>query len=323
MIKIPVFAKLLVPGYRTKWHRKCVAMIDHVNEIASKLEFGKDDEVPWIESRVEGLRFHGFWTEDGKGEIFDIIQPYLTDSITRPYFRLILDYVNRYMYPHLRPDLKPQGYTVDQMFLFHGQHKDALAAQNFLSEINNINKVFIPKEDDVIINCGAYIGFGDLSLSKKIPKGKIISVEADRLCFSFLKKNLMFNKVKNVTPMNRAIWNTQTELTFHTSYAQANSLIKEIQDWDGAYSVKTITIDELVEEQDLNSVSMLSLTLNGAEVEALEGAAETISRFKPRIRLAGWYKRDGKLICDLTKAQLESYGYKVYIGPRNGVCAID
>ena len=87
--------------------------------------------------------------------------------------------------------------------------------------------------------------------------------------------------------------------------------------------VLAVVVLLLVEEQDLNFVSMLSLTLNGAEVEALEGASETISRFKPRIRLAGWYKRDGKLICDLTKAQLESYGYKVYIGPRNGVCAID
>ena len=67
---------------------------------------------------------------------------------------------------------------------------------------------------------------------------------------------------------------------------------------------------------------MLSLTLNGAEIEALEGATETISRFKPRIRLAGWYKRDGELICDLTKKQLEKHGYKVIIGPRNGVCAI-
>ena len=48
-------------------------------------------------------------------------------------------------------------------------------------------------------------------------------------------------------PVNRAVWNTQTELTFHTSYAQANSLVKEIHDWDGAYVAKTLTIDELVD----------------------------------------------------------------------------
>ena len=322
MIKLPISVKLLVPGYRAKWHRKCIAIIDHINKISSTFEYGKNDDIPWIESRVDGMRFHGFWTGPGKGEFYDIIHPYLNDSVTRPYFRLILDYVSRYMFPHMRPDLKPQGYTVDQMFGFHGQHKDAVAAQILSPETDTIDKAFMPKDDDVIINCGAYLGFGDLRLSKELPNGKIIAVEADRSCFSYLKKNLTYNKVKNVTPINRAIWNTQTELTFHTSYAQANSLVKEIHDWDGAYVVKTLTIDELVEQQKLNYVSMLSLTLNGAEIEALEGATETITRFKPRIRLAGWYKRDGKLICDLTKAQLEHYGYKVFIGPRNGVCAI-
>ena len=322
MIKLPLFAKLLVPGYRKKWYHKCVAMIDHINEISSKFEYGESDNYPWIKSSADDLRFHGFWTGSGKGEVYDIIRPYLNDSLTRPYFRLMLDYVNRYMYPHMRPDLKPKGYTVDQMFCFHGQQKDAVASQSFLPKIDTIDKAFMTKDDDIIINCGAYLGFGDLRLSKELPNGKIIAVEADQTCFNYLEKNLTSNKVKNVTPVNRAIWNTQTELTLHTSYAQANSLVKEIHDWDGAYVVKTLTIDELVEQQKLNYVSMLSLTLNGAEIEALEGATETITRFKPRIRLAGWYKRDDKLICDLTKAQLEHYGYKVFIGPRNGVCAI-
>ena len=154
MIKLPVFAKLLVPGYRTKWQRKCVAMIDHINEIASSFEYGKNDDVPWIESNNYGMRFHGFWTESGKGEVYDSIQPYLSYPIKRPYFRIILDYVNRYMYPHMRPDLKPKGYIVDQMFCFHGQQKDAVATKITSPEIAIINRAFAPKSDDVLINCG-------------------------------------------------------------------------------------------------------------------------------------------------------------------------
>ena len=86
MIKLPVFAKLLVPGYRTKWQRKCAAMIDHINKIASSFEYGKNDDVPWIESNNYGMRFHGFWTESGKGEVYDIIQPYLSHSISKHRF---------------------------------------------------------------------------------------------------------------------------------------------------------------------------------------------------------------------------------------------
>ena len=67
---------------------------------------------------------------------------------------------------------------------------------------------------------------------------------------------------------------------------------------------------------------MISLTLNGAEVEALNGATRTISNLRPRIRLAGWYQRNNEFICDVCKQYLEKLDYFVYIGKKKGVLAI-
>ena len=67
---------------------------------------------------------------------------------------------------------------------------------------------------------------------------------------------------------------------------------------------------------------MLSLTLNGAEVEALEGARQTITNLRPRIRLAGWYSRGDKRIAEITREQLSNLGYKVFIGVRGNTMAV-
>ena len=75
-------------------------------------------------------------------------------------------------------------------------------------------------------------------------------------------------------------------------------------------------------ENKLDKLDMLSLTLNGAEVEALGGATETLTNLRPRIRLAGWYTRDGKKISEITKKIIEKYDYRVFVGPRNNVMAI-
>ena len=67
---------------------------------------------------------------------------------------------------------------------------------------------------------------------------------------------------------------------------------------------------------------LLSLTLNGAEVETLAGAAETLTHFRPRIRLAGWYSRDGRKIWQITQEQLAGHGYDVFVGKRGNVMAL-
>ena len=43
------------------------------------------------------------------------------------HFRLVKDYINRYVYPHMR--LRPEataGYAAERLWGFHAQHKDAI-----------------------------------------------------------------------------------------------------------------------------------------------------------------------------------------------------
>jgi len=322
MINAPLGFKLLIPGYRRKWRRQYSCMISELQELAPILSYGEDGEAPWIELNDSGLRFFGFWTEKKNIEVYRILKGSLPKSIPVEYFRLAKDCLNRYVYPHMLPGLKPNGYSTDKMFGFHGQHKDSIADIEDEETKVLLYRIFTPKPDDIIIDCGSFLGFGELRVAPEVRAGHIFAVEADNACHELLVRNLEYNKIKNVTSINRAIWNSETELDLQSDFAQANTLVPEVHKGQFIERVKTITIDSLVRDHVLTKVDMLSLTLNGAEVEALEGAKQTLENFRPRIRLAGWYSRDGRKIADITRERLVTLGYEVFVGPRGNILAL-
>ena len=148
------------------------------------LTFGEEDGAPYLEHKEKGLRLYGFFTDPKSEDLFSLIRPYVPAAIPHTHFRLIKDYINRYLYPHMRPDLNIVGYTPSQMVGFHGQHKDSI--QNMPTDQQNLlSKAFMPDPDDVIIDCGPFIGFGDIRVAEDLSGGRIIAVEASKPCFDF------------------------------------------------------------------------------------------------------------------------------------------
>ncbi len=318
---LPLGLKLLVPGYRAKWRARYACMLAEIKTLVPRLGFGGDDGTPWVEI-AGGPRLHGFPTEPANIEVWRILRSDLPPELPPSHFRLVKDVLTRYVYPHMRPDLKPEGFAVEQMFGFHGQHKDAIAdlADGRAREV--LTEAFRPKADDVVIDCGAFLGFGEIRLSQDVVAGRLIAVEADRDSHALLRRNLEWNGIANATVLHRAAWKEEGEMELETGFAQANTLISEVQRGESKQTVRTVSIDGLVAELGLDKLDMLSLTLNGAEVETLDGAGSTLDRLRPRIRLAGWYTRGGRKIWEITKAQLERHGYTVFVGGRGNVMAL-
>jgi len=317
-----VSLKILFPGYRKKWKRNSKAMLKELNQLCEEVNFLLIRGIPEITLLENKLKFRGFKTNPDYLDIFSILKPWIPKNLEPECFRLALDVITRYKYPHMRPDLSLNGYDVSEMFGFHGQHKDNIFSIESKSDRERLIRSFLPQSDDIIIDCGSYIGLGDIRLSKEVDKGKIIAIEASRDCFELLSHNIRSNNIKNIIPLHKAIWNSKCTINLNTGNAQANSLINEISKWDSSELVEAISIDEVVAEMELTKVSMISLTLNGAEVEAIDGAKNTLKKYKPRIRLAGWYSRGDKRIADILKPKLEQYGYETFIGPRGNFMAL-
>jgi len=126
MIPLPLALKRLVPGYARRWRMRYAGFMAEVARAAPGLRYGESECTPWIERTEDGLRLHGFWTERENADAYDMLRPDLPRDLPRTHFRLVKDYVNRFLFPHMRPDLKPAGFGVEQLWGFHGQHKDAI-----------------------------------------------------------------------------------------------------------------------------------------------------------------------------------------------------
>lgn len=320
-LNLPLQLKALIPGYRGRWRYRHACLLAEIAALAPRLDYGEDNGTPWIELKG-GLRLFGFPTEPANAEIHRLLREDLPADLPPGHFRLVKDCVTRYVYPHMRPDLKPAGFAAEQMFGFHGQHKDTIADLGDAAARAALAEAFRPRHDEVVVDCGCFLGFGELRLAPEMPQGHIYAIEADERCYALLARNLAWNGIKNVTPLHRGVWSEETELDLGSGFAQANSLVGEVHEGDTARKVRTIALDGLVHAYGLQRVDMVSLTLNGAEVEALDGAAEMLSRLRPRIRLAGWYARGGKKIWQIAKARLEAFDYRVHVGPRGNLMAL-
>ncbi|MFZ9416560.1 MAG: FkbM family methyltransferase [Alphaproteobacteria bacterium] len=322
MIPLPLALKRLVPGYARRWRMRYAGFMAEVARAAPGLRYGESEGTPWIERTEDGLRLHGFWTERENADAYDMLRPDLPRDLPRTHFRLVKDYVNRFLFPHMRPDLKPAGFGVEQLWGFHGQHKDAIPDIPDATARARLARAFSPKPGEVFVDCGAFLGFGDIRMARDAAGCRIVAVEADRTCHALLARNLAHNGIAGVTARHNGVWNGPGTLELETGFAQANSLVGEVHRGDTRQSVETISVDGIVAAEGLSTLSMLSLPLNGAEVEALEGAAVTLARLRPRIRLAGWYERGGRRISAITAGQLARFDYDVYIGPRNNTMAL-
>jgi FkbM family methyltransferase len=295
------------------------AFIKHIRLYHNQVKYGVvENKYPFI--KYKNKIFYGFYPPEKEIMTFNLLKWFLPRDFQKTHYRLMRDFITRYIYPHMMPTLKPH-YPTFLLSGFHRQHKDAIDDIRDENLRNELKDIFSIKHDDVIINGGAYIGIGDIRVSEMNPNGKIIAVEAEKANFEMLKLNLKSNNVNNVLPLNNALWNKKRKMEMDTTNLQANSLVEGIVESTDKQTVECITIDEIVRSKCLKKVDFVSLTLNGAEVEALDGMKETLSLYRPRLRLAGWYYRGNDPIWKISSEKLKRFNYKVVVGKRGSVFA--
>ena len=74
----------------------------------------------------------------------------------------------------------------------------------------------------------------------------------------------------------------------------------------------TITLDEFVRERKLPRVDFLKMDIEGAELQALKGAAETIRTFRPKLAIS-LYHREADLVTipDYLNGMGAGYGFRL------------
>ncbi len=284
------------------------------------------DQLPTPFVKLEGgILLFGRWPNEYERAIYRVWRSQLPVALEEAAIRVAIDVIERYLYPHAMPHIT-MPYPREERRRFHRQHAETIADLPHLSaqDIAHLQEHFRPKLGERLLDVGAYIGFGTVRIAQTVGQwGKVIAIEADPDANRLLEHNVNINSLDNVRILHRAIWRTTGErLTFYRSARQANALHSDMISATNAINVESITIDDILAGMETPCVDYISITVNGAELEAVEGMSQTLERCPSlRLSIAGWYRREGERICDRITPILRKAGFQVAVGRMGAILA--
>ncbi len=159
---------------------------------------------------------------------------------------------------------------------------------------------------EVVVDGGA--GFGETALvfaGQVGAGGHVVAVELDSENLAVVERNLALNPglASRITVAPGALWDTSgAEIEYESNGGMSSVL--------GTGSLaSTLTIDDL----DLARVDRIKLDVEGAEVHALRGAAQTLRRDRPRLDIAAYHRDNDLAVLPPLIEDLES-SYRFRLG---------
>jgi len=128
-------------------------------------------------------------------------------------------------------------------------------------------KKFEIHSNDVIIDIGAHIGIFTIYASQFCNNGKIYSFEPVKENYDLLLNNIKLNHSEQVKPFNLAVSNTNDVVTIYINDDKAAHSI--FPSSESSINVKSITLQNIFEENNINHCNFLKLDCEGAEYEIL------------------------------------------------------
>jgi FkbM family methyltransferase len=143
-------------------------------------------------------------------------------------------------------------------------------------------------DDEVFVDCGAYTGDTAEQLIRKNPAfSRIVAIEADPQNFDRLTKwigTLDGSVASRISALNAAVGAKRGKLRFQASGDEGARLAA-----DGNAVVECVPIDDLATEAEPTFIKM---DIEGAELDALEGARRSIQTHRPILSICVYHKQN-------------------------------
>ena len=147
----------------------------------------------------------------------------------------------------------------------------------------DFNEPAILKTGKDFIDGGAAYGFWSIRAARYYDR--VFAIEPDGRTFKILQNNVKANGIGNVVCLKSALGSENRKMMFYENGNLESSILATHMGKNATGPrvwVDMVTVDKLVEEEEL-SPSVIKLDVEGAELKALEGARNTMQRFRPRL----------------------------------------
>lgn len=136
-----------------------------------------------------------------------------------------------------------------------------------------------PAGIDVVIDCGANVGYSSAWFLNRFPGCRVIAIEPDPGNFRLLEKNLE-PYGERVRTKQAAVWSRPTTLSFREDdYRDGKEWSRQVVEASDSESkadeIEAIDLDSLFDELDPESRVLLKMDIEGAECVVLTGCAQS------------------------------------------------
>ena len=146
--------------------------------------------------------------------------------------------------------------------------------------------------EDFAIDAGGC--WGDTALyfaHKSGPSGKVYSLEFLPDNLQIFHKNLSLNErlAKNIQIIQNPVWSKSGEDVAIAANGPGTRISLNEGPSQNLLKFKTVSIDDLVVSGSIEKVDFIKMDIEGAELNALKGAEQTIRRFKPKLAITVYH----------------------------------
>ncbi|MGH8536185.1 MAG: FkbM family methyltransferase [Gammaproteobacteria bacterium] len=227
--------------------------------------------------------------------------------------------------------LPSQRSHVQQHRLLRGLLDPDLPPECFLCALDVVHRYvadetipvdLLPRPDGTIVEVGAYLGHKAMRMMDASigTTGHFVAIELMPENCEIMRRNFTENGFSNTVIVREGVWNQPGEIEVMGKGQQRNTLV-EID--GGRLSVPTGYLAPVSPLSDILSrtlpegsiVDFMYLSVNGAELEAIEGLGDWAARVRS-IRVAAPYRREGGSNATRARALLEHMGFGIASGPR-------
>lgn len=240
-----------------------------------------------------------FLDDDFEDKLKDVTEN--LDSKSKKMFKLILlrvlmvEFIKKdslYFEEELENQEKFRNYRKDNC------RKEKIGKYNFTGNYNlhmfidlNLNekeREFLKDKD--IIDAGAFTGDTSIPISE-ITNKNVYAFEPFDKSYEMLVKNIENNNIRNIIPINKSLGDINGERTLFLAGQNVQGITNDpnIRKADKEIKVDETTIDKFVSENDLK-IGLISIDVEGAEMDLLKGALETIKTQKPILTVSIYHK---------------------------------
>lgn len=140
-----------------------------------------------------------------------------------------------------------------------------------------------PQKDDIVISAGALYGETSIWFADKVgDKGKVYCFEPSKINLEKLNYNINRNNLNHVIKViNLGLWNNSKKIYLYNK--EGSSYCNEFK---GDEIINVITLDTFIINENISNINYIKMDIEGGEINALYGAQNTISRFKPNLAIS-------------------------------------